>query len=1008
MSSCHEIRRQFIDFFVKKHSHTEVPSSPVVPHADPTLLFANAGMNQFKDVFLGTGSRDFTRAVDTQKCIRAGGKHNDLDDVGKDTYHHTFFEMLGNWSFGDYFKKEAIAWAWELLTEVWQLDPGRLYATYFEGDASEGLEPDSEARDFWLELLPEDRVIPGNKKDNFWEMGDTGPCGPCSELHYDGRPDQQRKQTSGRSLVNADDPNVIEIWNLVFIQFNRGNDGKLTPLPAKHVDTGMGFERIVRVLQGKDSNYDTDVFSPIFKAIQDVTGAAPYGGKLDDSEAGRIDMAYRVIADHIRTLTFALTDGAHCGNEGRNYVLRRILRRAVHFGSNVMGVKENFFYKLVPAVVEAMGETFPELKANPQAVQDELREEEESFRRTLDRGMELFIQESARTFERMSAGWSVGRGGTIAADGKKSDDHNVPDVIGITNEEGNSQRVQMPRTLQEIALVKRKHFSDSEVVLKGEAAFRLYDTYGFPIDLTVVLAEQSGLQVDIDGFNQLMAEARERSRAASGSADVAAILQEIYQKEHPVATEFTGYSQTEQTSQSWVHLFRLREDGYDFVDEAQPGDRVAVQIASTPFYAEGGGQVGDTGSIAISDEGVIRITDTQKIADTWFHIGTVEDGPIRSYKRGPRGSEPEMTCRVDADRRALITANHTATHIMNHKMRQVLGGNVDQRGSLVDEEKTRFDFTHDKPVKAEEVKQIEQKVNEEIAADLKVHWDYAAKDDALSINGLRAVFGEKYPPKVRVVSIGQPVETLLKAPDSEDWPSYSIEFCGGTHLASTSQAERFAILSEENVAKGIRRVTAVTGKLAEQAAQRAKALFEQIQSLDGKPAEQMVEPLAELAGRINEAGLPLVARAELREKLSQLQDVVKQYEKQQSKAAAGEAVEQARTIADEAEGNVIVASLDGADADALRSAMDVIRKKCPEAAMLLASVDEGKVAFIAAVPEALIKQGLKAGDWVREVAKVTGGGGGGKPDKAQAGGKDPSKLDDALDRARSFAAEKLG
>ncbi len=979
MSSCHDIRRQFIDFFVKKHSHTEVPSSPVVPHADPTLLFANAGMNQFKDVFLGTGKRDFTRAVDTQKCIRAGGKHNDLDDVGKDTYHHTFFEMLGNWSFGDYFKMEAIAWAWELLTEVWQLDPGRLYATYFEGDASEGLEPDSEARDFWLELLPEDRVIPGNKKDNFWEMGDTGPCGPCSELHYDGRPDQQRKQTSGRSLVNADDPNVIEIWNLVFIQFNRGNDGKLTPLPAKHVDTGMGFERIVRVLQGNDSNYDTDVFSPIFKAIQEVTGAAPYGGKLDDSEAGRIDMAYRVIADHIRTLTFALTDGAHCGNEGRNYVLRRILRRAVHFGSNVMGVKENFFYKLVPAVVEAMGETFPELKANPQAVQDELREEEESFRRTLDRGMELFNE------------WA-----------------NHVELVATDN----FVAVEPPPNPIPWNWIHPKELmiyqNAGRYVIPARAAFKLYDTHGFPVDLTQVMAEQRGMAVDLDGFNQLMAEARERSRAASGSADVAAILQEIYQKEHPVATEFTGYSQTEQTSQSWVHLFRLREDGYDFVDEAQHGDRVAVQLASTPFYAEGGGQVGDTGSIAISDEGVIRITDTQKIADTWFHIGTVEDGPIRSYKRGPRGNEPEVKCSVDADRRALITANHTATHIMNHKMRQVLGGQVDQRGSLVDEEKTRFDFTHDKPVKTEKVKQIEQKVNEEIAADLKVHWDYAAKDDALSINGLRAVFGEKYPPKVRVVSIGQPVETLLEAPDSEDWPSYSIEFCGGTHLASTRQAERFAILSEENVAKGIRRVTAVTGKLAEQAAQRAKALFEQIQWLDGKPAEQMVEPLAELAGRINEAGLPLVARAELREKLAQLQEVVKQFEKQQSKAAAGEAVEQARTIADEAEGNVIVASLDGADADALRSAMDVIRKKCPEAAMLLASVDEGKVAFIAAVPDELIKQGLKAGDWVREVAKVTGGGGGGKPDKAQAGGKDPSKLDDALDRARSFAAEKLG
>ena len=463
-----QIRQQFIDFFVEKCGHTAVPSSPVVPHDDPTLLFANAGMNQFKPYFLGTEQPTFTRAVDTQKCIRAGGKHNDLDDVGKDTYHHTFFEMLGNWSFGDYFKKEAIAWAWELLVDIWGIDPERLHATYFEGDEAEGLAPDLEARDLWLQFLPESRVHPGNKKDNFWEMGDTGPCGPCSELHYDRSPDK-----SGASMVNADaQDTVVEIWNLVFIQFNRQQSGELVELPAKHVDTGMGFERIVRVLQGVDSNYDTDVFQPIFTEIQKITGARAYQPGANQAELeDPVNVAYRVIADHIRTLTFALSDGAHCTNEGRGYVLRSILRRAVRFGKQTLGVEEPFFYKLVQAVVDNFGDVFPEIKAKQADVEAELKEEEESFRKTLDRGIGLFEE--------------------------------VLDGLA-----GGAERSVFP----------------------GEEAFKLHDTYGFPIGLTQLMAEERGLAVDLEGFEREMAAARERSRGEGGGADAKQSLLELVQK----------------------------------------------------------------------------------------------------------------------------------------------------------------------------------------------------------------------------------------------------------------------------------------------------------------------------------------------------------------------------------------------------------------------------------------------------------------------------------------------
>jgi len=925
MPSSADIRRQFIDYFVEKHEHKFVPSSPVMPHADPTLLFANAGMNQFKPYFLGTEKPDATRVANTQKCIRAGGKHNDLDDVGKDTYHHTFFEMLGNWSFGDYFKAEAIEWAWDLLVNVWGLDPARLHATYFEGDAAEGLEPDDEAKKLWAKYLPDERIHPGNKKDNFWEMGDTGPCGPCSEVHYDGTAD-----LTGGDKVNADDSQVIEIWNLVFIQFNRQQDGKLVSLPSKHVDTGMGFERITRILQGKDSNYDTDVFMPLFDAIADVTGARKYSGKLDDA----VDTAYRVIADHIRTLTFALSDGAHCGNDGREYVLRRILRRAVRYGKQTLGVNEPFFHKLVPAVVKMMGEACPELNKNPDALADELREEEESFRRTLDRGIELFDKAAK------------------SADGK---------------------------------------------TISGDDAFELMATYGFPLDLTQLMAQERGMAVDVERYEQCLAEHRRISQANGGGASAKAALVDVVQQSDLPATRFVGYDTAEAESEV-VSMYRVVGAGVNEAEAGKPGDRLAVVTKQTPFYAEAGGQVGDIGTIAAGDA-VLTVRDTQRVAEVIFHFGEIGDGSIKV------GDEVKLA--VDARRRDLIRKNHTATHIMNRALRKHVNREADQRGSLVDNEKLRFDFTHGSALKAEEVEAVEKEVNDDIAADLPVYSDVASQEEALKINGLRAVFGEKYPPKVRVVSIGQPVEKLLDEPDNDAWAKLSIEFCGGTHLDKTGDAEGFAIVSQEAVAKGVRRVTALTGKAAHEATANAQQLLHRVETLKSAPQKDLETKTEQLHRAIGEHTLPLVLRQRIEAGVAELAAKVKEQQKAAGKEAESEVVDTARAIAEQAEGDVIVSAVEGADGKTLRAAMDVIRKKQPDAALLLGAVDGEKCAFVAAVPKAMVDKGLKAGDWVREVAKVAGGGGGGRPDMAQAGGKDASKLDEALEAGRAFAASKI-
>ncbi len=942
-----QIRQQYIDFFVQRASHTFVPSSPAVPHDDPTLLFANAGMNQFKPLFLGqvdptSPMAKLKRAVNSQKCIRAGGKHNDLDDVGKDTYHHTFFEMLGNWSFGDYFKAEAIQWAWELVTDVWKIDPDRLYATYFEGNPAQGLDPDREAYQLWNKYLPANRILPGSMKDNFWEMGDTGPCGPCSEIHYDGRSNEERAKVPGDTLVNSGHPNVIEFWNLVFIQFNRTKDG-LNPLPAKHVDTGMGFERVTRIIQGKDSNYDTDVFTPLFAAIKEVCKARDYTGTLDDP----IDVAYRVIADHVRTLTIAITDGAEPGNDGRNYVLRRILRRGVRYGRQTLGVPGPFVCELVPTVVETMGAFFPELKKNPQHVMKVIRDEEEAFGRTLTQGIALFDR---------------------AANGKKQ--------------------------------------------IAADDAFKLHDTYGFPIDLTQLMAEERGMTVDVAGFERLMEEAREKARAGAkggaegpGALTTEAVAQLKRLRVDPTDDhdKFHGRKMRARVEAVWNGT---NFDQHLIAAETRPTDKFAVILNKTSFYADMGGQVGDAGRIVIERSsrgpgGEFQVEDTRQTAGYVLHIGRMLKGRLDV------GDDAEV--RIDQPRRAAIASNHTSTHLLNHALRAVLGDHVDQKGSLVAPDKLRFDFSHSGPVKEDEAKSIEQRVNDAIRANLEVFAEAAPIGEARKVSGLRAVFGEAYPDPVRVVSVGIPVKSLLADPASANWKNYSVEFCGGTHLARTGDAEAFALLAEEGVAKGIRRITGVTGEGAQSANLLAEKLASRLAGASTLPDQHLPPEVQELTKEIEHAAVPMGAKAALRAKLTTLHERLKGIHRQASSAGREEAVVAARAIAEAHSGPVIVARLPGGGGkDALLAAMDAVSAKHAVSAVMLFAADDadGKVTIAAKVPDTLIKKGLKAGDWVREASAIVGGKGGGRPDSAQGGGTDLAKVEEAIITARAWAIAK--
>ncbi|MGP1272831.1 MAG: alanine--tRNA ligase [Phycisphaerales bacterium] len=951
------IRQGFIDFFAQRHGHTVVPSSPAVPVDDPTLLFTNAGMNQFKPCFLGTtqaGSplHGLRRAVNSQKCIRAGGKHNDLDDVGKDTYHHTFFEMLGNWSFGDFFKTEAIQWAWEFLTEVCGLPADRLYATYFEGDPAQQLDPDFEARDLWLRFLPPERVLPGNAKDNFWEMGDTGPCGPCSEIHFD--------RIGGRDaapMVNHDDPDVIEVWNLVFIQFNRekrGDTSMLKPLPAKHVDTGMGLERLVSILQDKRSNYDTDIFTPIFAAIQKATGfERGYSGRLSAEDADRVDMAYRVIADHIRTLVVAIADGATPSNEGRGYVLRRVLRRAVRFGRQMLGAKTGFLTDLVPVVAKSLAPGFPDITRDTARIAEILADEEESFGRTLDKGIKRFDE--------------------LADDGSVS----------------------------------------------GDDAFMLYDTFGFPLDLTQMMAEERGLTVDVAGFNAAMEAQRERSRAGSkfGSGedrlklepDALARLAAMHIKPTDDSHKYASADIRARIRAIW--------NGRTFDEHADAANlglhKVGVVLDRTPFYAEAGGQVADHGRLVVlgehrRDSGShrqteFRVEEVQRFGEYVLHIGHVIRGVLRVGE--------EVECKVDRRRRARIAANHTATHLLNLALRNEMGDGVDQKGSLVDDEKLRFDFSSPAPVEDEQVGRIESAVRAAIEDDLPVSTGDAPLYLAKGIRGVRAVFGETYPDPVRVVAIGAEVPTMLESPDDARWAGLSTEFCGGTHLARTGEAEAFVVLSETGVAKGIRRIEAVTGVAARAAQEAARSVREGIGAAAGLPDADIPGAISELSGSIDRMPMSVADKAALRGQLAGLQDRAKAAAKAAASQARERAVGEARQIAESAAADlrhVIVAQVSaGEDRQALQTALQVITDRCPTAAVLLASASAERVSLIAQVPEALVKRGLNAGAWIRATAEVCGGKGGGKPQQAQGGGTQPDKLREAMREADAFAARIL-
>jgi len=969
-----EIRREFLEFFAGKHGHEIVPSAPVVPHDDPTLLFTNAGMNQFKDVFLGRGDRPYTRAVDTQKCIRAGGKHNDLEDVGKDTYHHTFFEMLGNWSFGDYFKEEAIAWAWDLLTNQWGLDPERLYVTVFAGDAEDGLEPDTEAEEIWKKHVDPARIQRYGKKDNFWEMGDTGPCGPCSEIHYDCTPEKD-----GAGLVNADDPRVIEVWNLVFIQFNRGSDGVLEPLPAKHVDTGMGLERIVRVLQGKDSNYDPDLFTPIFDAIQRETGARPYQGAMDDA----IDVAYRVIADHVRCLTVAITDGAQPGNEGRGYVLRRILRRAVRHARQTLGVDSPVLHALVPSVVDTLGEAFPELADASERVIEVIRREEEAFFKTLDRGLELFEEAVQRASQPSPPGRGQGEG-------------------------KNGCQAPSPQPLSR---------GERGSMISAEDAFKLHDTYGFPIDLTRVMAEERGMTVDEAGFEKLMAEARERSRGQEEGEEELLLppgaLARLRAMEIPATEDIDKYHARPVSTE-----VRAIWNGSDFDNVAHMGGRYAVITERTSCYAEAGGQVGDRGFVRSAQDtgqiggwgaetsvgraaGQFDIEDTRRVGEYILHIGRVRQGKIRVGDR--------VMVDVEDRFRNPTKAHHTATHLLNHALRQVLDDEVEQKGSLVAPDRLRFDYSTTRSPGRKELNAIERLVNAAIHQNLPVHAMDVPLEQAKKINGVRAVFGEKYPDPVRVVSIGPSIDRLLANPDLPRWRECSIEFCGGTHVNDTGEARRFVIVSEQALAAGVRRIVAMTGPAAMAADGAGKELESRCFRAKSLSGEELVEEVDDISRQLESLTVGLVQRQKIQEQLEALRERGKAVRKESQAAARENAVDQARVLAENIQGRIIVDQLAGGDQETLLSAIDVLKSRRPDAAAMLLSADEdaGKVVIVARVPQELIDQGLKAGDWVREAAKVVGGGGGGRPDMAQAGGKDPGKIDDAIRRAKDVAEESL-
>lgn len=864
-----EIRQLFLDFFNEKQ-HQIVPSAPMVVKDDPTLMFTNAGMNQFKEFFLGNKTPKNKRVADTQKCLRVSGKHNDLEEVGIDTYHHTFFEMLGNWSFGDYFKEEAIAWAWELLTERYKIDPSILYVTIFEGDESEGLERDMEAYNFWKKFIPEDRILLGNKKDNFWEMGDQGPCGPCSEIHVDIRSDEEKQKVPGAELVNQDHPQVVEVWNLVFIEFNRKADGSLEQLPEKHIDTGMGFERLCMVLQNKTSNYDTDVFSPLIREIEALT-KTEYGKKLET------DRAIRVIADHVRTVYFAIADGQLPSNTGAGYVIRRILRRAIRYGFTFLGQKNAFIHLLVATLEQQMGDAFPELKREQKLAFNVIREEENSFLKTLDQGLLLLD--------------------TILKGSKNN-------------------------------------------VLEGAKAFELYDTYGFPYDLTALIASERGFTVDEAGFHTSMEQQKNRSRAAASSkaGDWVVLQQDELE-------EFIGYDHLE----AQVKITRYRK-----MTTAKEGDFYQLVFNLTPFYPEGGGQVGDKGYLEAANGDIYYIINTKKENNLIIHytqtLPTKLDGGFKAV--------------VDRKQRLRTSSNHTATHLLHQALREVLGDHVEQKGSMVHSGMFRFDFSHYAKVSAEELRAVEQFVNARIQEQLPLEENREAVLAEAMAEGAMALFGEKYGDTVRTVRFGQ-----------------SIELCGGTHVSNTANIWHFKITSESAVASGIRRIEAITGDAAKTYFEDQTELLEKVQQLLNQPQDT------------------LKAIESLQEDMVSMKKEIQALAKVQLAVAKTELMNEIS----EKEGIAFLAKEVDLEGGAMKDLAFALGQNKTNLFLVLASKKGGKPVISCYISKELVAQkDYNAGAIVRDLGKHIQGGGGGQAFFATAGGKNPDGIAAALAAANDL------
>ena len=870
MLTAKEIRESFKRFFESK-GHVIVPSAPMVIKDDPTLMFTNAGMNQFKDIILGNHPAKNKRVADSQKCLRVSGKHNDLEEVGHDTYHHTMFEMLGNWSFGDYFKKEAISWAWEYLVDVLKIDPANLYATVFEGSPEEGLERDNEAAGYWEQFLPKDHILNGNKHDNFWEMGDTGPCGPCSEIHIDLRPAEERAKVPGRDLVNHDHPQVIEIWNLVFMQYNRKADGSLEPLPARVIDTGMGFERLCMALQGKTSNYDTDVFQPIIRVIASMAGTI-YG------KDPQTDVAMRVIADHIRTIAFSITDGQLPSNAKAGYVIRRILRRAVRYGYTFLGQKQAFMYRLLPILIETMGDAYPELQAQQTLIEKVIKEEEEAFLRTLETGIRL-----------------------------------------------------LDKTMEDAKASGKKEIS-------GVDAFTLYDTFGFPLDLTELILRENGLTVNTEEFDLEMQKQKQRARnAAAVETGDWVVLKEG-------ETEFVGYDYTEYETS----ILRYRQ--------VKQKNQTLYQIVldKTPFYAESGGQVGDTG-VLVNEFETVEIIDTKKENNL----------PIHLAKRLPEHLDAPMMACVDTDKRAACAANHSCTHLLDEALRQVLGPHVEQKGSLVTPDGLRFDFSHFQKVTPEQLREVEHLVNAKIRENIPLTEYRNLPIEKAKELGAIALFGEKYGDEVRVVQFGS-----------------SIEFCGGTHVSATGKIGMVKILSESSVAAGVRRIEAITGAKVEEM------------------MDTIEDTLNELRQLFNNAPDLKAAIRKYIEENAGLKKQMEAFMKEKEALVKGKLIGNAKDV----HGVKVIKAVLPMPADSVKNIAFQLKGEFPTNLFVaIGSTDNGKPMLTVAVSEDLVATGINAGKLVREAAKLIQGGGGGQAHFATAGGKNVDGLSAAVDKLIELA-----